>query len=107
MGEHEVSASRLDAIEHGHVVTSRTFMGMGALALLSAFAIMNLSDHMPVILGGGGLALCSLVMGMMAIKFDFSAWQVRNRRIAGFREYMENRDKRPGSGLAAAGTRQR
>lgn len=106
MGEHEVDAPHLNAIERYHVNTSRTFLAMGVFSLLSAFAIMKISDLMPIILGGAGLGLCSLTMLVMAIKFDFTAWQVRNRRIAGFQEYMENRSKRPGSGIASTGAPQ-
>lgn len=99
MKEQDVSSESLDAIEHNHTIMARALVFASLFVLVAGLVFMRISDHLPTIMGGAALGVCSLFILVMAIQRDFSAWQVRNRKIAGLREYMENRGKRPGQGV--------
>lgn len=72
----------------------RLFRFMAALSLLTltlGAAIPFLTEDWLIMISGLIFGLFSLVFLAVGLRHDLAAWQIRNRRFGGIREYLEDR----------------
>lgn len=67
---------------------SRIMLGLGGLLVVLGVVFMLVSQDWLIRFSGLTLALMSLICGSMALRYDFSAWQLRERRFGGLGEYL-------------------
>lgn len=98
----------LGQIRADHLKFRTTYAAFGVFCLLAGMASVAFSGTMVTILGGGVFALFAFVFAALAMRADYAAWQIGQRRFGGFRDYLDNRNAPPvtGSNLQAAPARQ-
>jgi hypothetical protein len=91
MRENGLSAADLPRLE---VMRTRQFRAMclvSALALLIGAAVPFFTDDWLITISGLIFGLFSLVFLAVGVRHDFAAWQIRERRFGGLREYLDLR----------------
>lgn len=91
MAQNGVSERDLPALERMHVQNFLAMCAISLLALGAGAAIPFLTDDWLIMASGLVFGLFSLVFLLIGLRHDFSAWQIRNRRFGGIREYVEAR----------------
>ena len=69
----------------------RAMCAVSGIALLLGAAIPLLTDDWLIMMSGLIFGLFSLVFLAVGLRHDLAAWQIRNRRFGGIREYVEDR----------------
>lgn len=82
---------QLARIARGHLRASLVFGAAAAFLFLTGLVSMVRADAAIVLSSGLAIALFAGVFAAMAIRSDFSRWQVTSRRFGGFKEYLERR----------------
>jgi len=69
----------------------RVMCAMSLLALGLGAAVPFFTDDWLIMISGLIFGLFSLVFLAIGLRHDFAAWQIRNRRFGGIRDYIEDR----------------
>jgi len=89
--ERGLSAADLTAMERMRVTQFRMMVAVSLVSLIAGAAIPFLTDDWLISVSGLIFGLFSLLFLMIGLRHDFAAWQIRNRRFGGIREYFEDR----------------
>ena len=81
----------LVGIESTHRMIARAYVVMTLACVLAAILSVSLSAAAFSGLGAMVLMLFGFGFLAVAVRHDFSAWQIRVRRFAGFRDYLDLR----------------
>lgn len=91
MREGGTDARELPGIESTHRSISRSYAAMTLVCVLAA--VLYVSRFPGIFSGLGAMVLMLFGFAFLAVsvRHDFAAWQIRVRRFAGFREYLDLR----------------
>lgn len=89
--ERQLNDAMLGRIETGHRVTSIAFGVAAVVAFIGGLVSVARADTTIMLVSGLAVALFSTVLAAMAIRADYSRWQIASRRFGGFREYLARR----------------
>lgn len=91
MARRNLTKTQLDNIAFGHVRTALIFMAAAA-GCFGLAAWWMLSGHgLNGFIYGLAVFVAVLVFVAMSVRHDYSAWQIRQRRFGGFRDYLQSR----------------
>ena len=85
----------LAMIEDNWRRTARSTAAIGALPVIVGLLFIIWANGVLDILLGIACLLFSLVFFALALRADFAQWQIRQRRFAGFRDYLDIRWRGP------------
>lgn len=89
--EQGLSDRDLEEMAHMRVTQFRMMCLVSLVSLVIGAAIPFFTDDRLISVSGLIFGLFSLVFLMIGLRHDFAAWQIRNRRFGGIREYFEDR----------------
>jgi hypothetical protein len=88
MRENGVSEEQLPALQHARRRSAIIMFASAAVAVIFGVWTMITSDDGKGLLMGLSTAFISIVFLGLGARDDFSRWQIQNRRMGGFREYL-------------------
>jgi hypothetical protein len=88
--ERGLSDRDLEEMAHMRVTQFRMMVLVSLVSLIAGAAIPFFTDDWLISISGFIFGLFSLVFLMIGFRHDFAAWQIRNRRFGGIREYFED-----------------
>jgi hypothetical protein len=91
MAQQGVPDRDLPVLEASRVRLFRFMAALSLLTLVMGAVIPFLTDDWLIMISGLIFGLFSLVFLAIGFRHDFAAWQIRNRRFGGIREYVEDR----------------
>ncbi len=91
MAQRGVQDRDLAELEATRLRLFRFMAGLSLLTLVLGAAIPFLTEDWLIMISGLIFGLFSLVFLAIGLRHDFAAWQIRNRRFGGIREYLEDR----------------
>jgi hypothetical protein len=91
MAQQGVPERDLPRLEEMRVRQFYAMCAVSLLALCLGAAVPFLTDDWLIMISGLIFGLFSLVFLAVGLRHDFAAWQIRNRRFGGIREYVEDR----------------
>lgn len=91
MAQKGVPDRDLPGLEANRVRLFRFMVLLSVVTLTLGAAIPFLTDDWLIMISGLIFGLLSLVFLTIGLRHDFAAWQIRNRRFGGIREYLEDR----------------
>lgn len=91
MAQQGVPDRDLKGLEENRIRLFRFMVALSGLTLALGAAIPFLTDDWLIMISGLIFGLFSLVFLAVGLRHDFAAWQIRNRRFGGIREYVEDR----------------
>lgn len=91
MAQRGVHERDLHVLERMRVRQFRAMCTVSLIALLLGAVIPFLTDDGLIMMSGLIFGLFSLVFLTIGLRHDLAAWQIRNRRFGGIREYVEDR----------------
>lgn len=68
-----------------------TMCVIGLITLCLGTAVPFFTDDWLIMISGLIFGLFSLIFFLIGLRHDFAAWQIRNRRFGGIREYLQDR----------------
>lgn len=91
MGRRNLNGRQLDRIAAGHLRIAMIFLAAASGSFALA-AWWMLSGHgLNGFLYGLAIFIAVLVFVALSLRHDYSAWQIRERRFGGFRDYVQGR----------------
>lgn len=91
MGRRKLNEHQIDLIADGHLRIALVFLCSGAGSFALAAWWMLSGQGLNGFLFGVGIFIAVLVFVALSIRHDYAAWQIRERRFGGFRDYVESR----------------
>lgn len=91
MAQQGVPERDLAGLEASRARLFRYMIGFSGVALTFGAVIPFLTDDWLIMISGLIFGLFSFVFLAIGLRHDFAAWQIRNRRFGGIREYVEDR----------------
>ncbi|PTX52487.1 hypothetical protein IQ03_01260 [Gemmobacter caeni] len=89
--ERGLSEADLLAMERMRIAQFRMMTLVSLIALFAGSAIPFLTEDWLISVSGLIFGLFSLLFLTIGLRHDFAAWQIRNRRFGGIREYFDDR----------------
>ncbi|MFG6082244.1 hypothetical protein ACEUZ9_002888 [Paracoccus litorisediminis] len=89
--ENGLGGDDLDVMARHNKRLARIYLAAGVLLVILAFWSVIVSDTMMVKLGGLSAFIAGMVTMALAIRHDFSAWQIEKRAFPGLKAYLEAR----------------
>jgi hypothetical protein len=93
--ERHLSSETLDIMAQRHKTNACLIGGAAVFTLgIGTWSIFTSSGSDKLVAAALTLVI-SMLFGAFFMRFDFSRWQIENRRFGGFREYLQSRDFKP------------